>query len=165
MPSSATRQRRRALLREAHRYIGRSYTDPDLDLGDVAAGISASKRQLQRVFREEGGEDFRSYLLRIRMERATVLLTRKKNPLPIHVTARRVGYRQASGLRQAFVRFYGYNPSEVQPAPPQYIGTTEFQGDKELEANGDAEPEAGPKRSSTARAARPGVRPDLGPRH
>lgn len=129
MPSSATRQRRRQLLSEARGHIGRSYTDPDLDLTDVAEAVGASKRQLQRVFREEGGEDFRSYLLRVRMIEARRLITRETNPLAVRVACRRVGYRQASGLRQAFVRFYGYNPSEVQPAPPQYLGTTEFRGE------------------------------------
>ncbi len=126
MPCTATRRRRRALLRAAQSYIGHAYTDPDLDLSDVAEAVGASTRQLQRVFRDEGGEDFRSYLLRIRMERATVLLSREQNPLPIHITARRVGYRQASGLRQAFLRFYGYNPSTIQRRGPEYLGSTEF---------------------------------------
>lgn len=92
-------------------------------MADVARAVGTSPRQLQRVFREEGAEDFRGYLLRIRMEHAVRLLTRGKNPLPIHVTARRVGYRQASGLRQAFLRYYGYNPSEIQEAPPEYLGS------------------------------------------
>ena len=127
MPRAATRRKRRELLRQAHSYIARSYTDPDLDLRDVAEAVGTSTRQLQRVFREEGGEDFRSYLLRIRMKRATVLLSRERNPLPIRVTARRVGYRQASGLRQAFLRFYGYNPSTIQPRAPEYLGTETFE--------------------------------------
>lgn len=123
MPKRETRDRRRRWLRAAQAAIRREYRDPDLALADVAAAVGVSPRQLQRVFREAGGEDFRGYLLRVRMEKATELLSREKNPLPIRVTARRVGYRQASGLRQAFLRFYGYNPSTIQPPPPEYLGT------------------------------------------
>jgi AraC-like DNA-binding protein len=121
-----TRARRRLLLGRAHAEVRRRYRDPDLSLADVASVIQCSPRQLQRIFREEGGEEFRAYLLRVRMERARTLLARERNPLPVRVVARRVGYRQASGLRQAFARYYGYNPSEVQPKPVEYLGTTDF---------------------------------------
>ena len=120
-----TTGRRHELLRKAHGQIKRSYRDPDLTLEDVARAVGVSTRQLQRVFREDGGEDFRGYLLRTRMKRAVELLTREQDPLPVRVVAKRVGYRGASGFRQAFVRFHGYNPSEIQPAPPKYLGTLE----------------------------------------
>jgi AraC-like DNA-binding protein len=110
------------LLSAARAVIRQRYRDPDLSLAEVAAAVGSSPRQLQRVFRELGGEDFRRYLLRVRMEQATRLLSRNSNPLPVHATARRVGYGQASGLRQAFLRYYGYNPSTIQPAPPEYLG-------------------------------------------
>lgn len=120
MAKRETRARRRAWLRAGHAVIRREYRDPDLGLAEVASAVGISSRQLQRVFREEGGEDFRGYLLRVRMTKAAELLGRDRNPLPVHVTARCVGYRQASGLRQAFVRFYGHNPSEIQrPAPEE----------------------------------------------
>lgn len=126
MPRPATRQRRRRAVRKARAVIRREYVDPDLSLADVAEKTGISPRQLQRIFREEDGEDIRGYLLRVRMEKAAQLLGRKRNPLPIRLTARRVGYRHASGLRQALVRFYGYNPSAIQPEPPHYIGDVEF---------------------------------------
>lgn len=125
MQRKATRQRRRELLRLARATIRERYRDPDLDLGDVAEAVETSPRQVQRVF-GEAGEEFRSYLLRVRMTEAKRLLTRETNPLPVRVTCRRVGYRQASGLRQAFVRYYGYNPSAVQPKAPDYLGSETF---------------------------------------
>ena len=84
--------------------------------------MGTSPRQLQHAF-QEGGEDFRSYLLRVRMEAAERLLTRATNPLPVRVVARRVGYSQPSGLRQAFFRHYGRNPSDFQAEPPSYVGS------------------------------------------
>jgi len=123
---SETTRRRRELLRAAQAYITCVYREFDVGLEEVAEVVGTSPRHLQRVFREEGGEDFRSYLLRVRMTEAMRLITRERNPLPVRVACRRVGYRQASGLRQAFVRFYGYNPSTVQKRGPEYLGTVEF---------------------------------------
>jgi transcriptional regulator GlxA family with amidase domain len=100
--------------------IRERYAELDLSLADIAEDVGTSPRQLQRVFRELADTDFRSVLLRVRMEHAHQLLSRKKHNLTVRATARAVGYRQASGLRQAFVRFYGYNPSAIQPEPPDY---------------------------------------------
>lgn len=90
-------------------------------LADIAEELGCSPRQLQRVFREEGGEDLRSYLLRVRMERARKLLSREKDPLPIVAVAPMVGYRRPSGLRQAFLRYWGVNPSDVQAGVPDEL--------------------------------------------
>jgi AraC-like DNA-binding protein len=124
MPRPATTRKRQELLRDARAYVKRTYRDPDLSLKGVAEAVGASSRQLQRVFREEGGEEFRAYVLRVRMERATKLLSERA--MPVYHVARHVGYRQASGLRQAFVRYYGYNPSAIQPETPEYLGDIEF---------------------------------------
>lgn len=115
-----TDRRRKGLLAEAERVIRDRHGEFGLGLVDVAEDLGCSTRQLQRVFREVGGTDFRSVLLRVRMERAHHLLSRKKGGLTVRAAARAVGYREASGLRQRFVRFYGYNPSEIQPEPPDY---------------------------------------------
>lgn len=120
---SQTKRRHRAVLRAAQSYVRAAYSDPDLSLAEVAAAAGSSARQLQRIFQEEAGEDFRSYLVQVRMERAVEFLSRTPDPLPVYRVAPQVGYRQASGLRQAFKRVYGYNPSEIQPPPPEYLGT------------------------------------------
>jgi AraC-like DNA-binding protein len=120
VPSSDTQQRRRALLQAAKTVIHARYRDPDLALEDVAGELDVSRRQLQRVFREQAGTDFPAYLLGYRMRRAARLLSRERNPLPVRAVAPLVGYRGPSGLRQAFKRYYGRNPSEVQPPPPDY---------------------------------------------
>jgi transcriptional regulator GlxA family with amidase domain len=54
------------------------------------------------------------------MDHARRLLSRKKGSLSVRAAARQVGYREASGLRQAFVRHFGLNPSDVQPKGPDY---------------------------------------------
>jgi len=122
MARPKTERRRKALLRAAQRATGERHAEFDLTLSDISEEVGCSTRQLQRVFRTLAGEDFRSYLLRVRMEKARRLLTRRKPGLSVRATAPLVGYRKASGLRQAFLRFYGENPSEVQPDPIKFLG-------------------------------------------
>jgi AraC-like DNA-binding protein len=109
-----TERRRKALLEAAERAIRARYAEVDLGLNEIAEEIGTSPRQLQRVFREVGGTDFRSYLLEVRMKRARRLLSRKQGAPSIRATARQVGYREASGLRQRFKPFFGVNPSDVR---------------------------------------------------
>lgn len=110
-------RQRKALLAAAERSIRRRHSEFGLTLADVAEDAGCSTRQLQRIFTELAGESFRDYLLRFRMERADPLLRKGEST---RATAPKVGYRGPSGFRQAFVRFYGYNPSMIQPEPPEY---------------------------------------------
>lgn len=122
MTRRRTDRRRRAILAEARQAIRKRHGEFDLSLTEIAEDVGCSTRQLQRVFREVGGTDFRSYLLRVRMQRAHRLLARAKSAPSIQQTAWQVGYRQASGLRQAFLRFYGYNPSSIRTPHQPYLG-------------------------------------------
>lgn len=101
--------------------LARRSEELDLAIVDVAEEVGCSLRQLQRVFREEGSEEPRAALLRLRMERARELLSRDVDPLPIRAVAPLVGYRQPSGLRQAFRRYWGINPSAVQEDAPEEL--------------------------------------------
>lgn len=116
-----TARERAALQRAAERRIRDRYSELDLALSDIAADLETSTRQLQRVSAEVAGRTFRDVLLEVRMKEARRLLTRKRSPLPVRVVALRVGYRKPSGLRQAFVRYWGCNPSDVQPEPPEEL--------------------------------------------
>lgn len=120
MAKRKTERRRQALLHAAERAIRERYGEFDLGLADIAEAVGTSSRQVQRVFREVGDTDFRSYLLRIRMEHAHRLLSRKTGLWSSRKVARAVGYREASGLRWQFKRFYGYNPSEAKTANFDY---------------------------------------------
>lgn len=124
MPAEHRRtvRRRGALYHGAQRVIRHRSGELDLTLGDVADEVGCSPRQLQLVLAEHD-QNFRAMLLAVRMERARELLSRERNPLPIRVVAPRVGYRKPAGLRQAFRRYWGINPSEVQPEPPEYLGS------------------------------------------
>jgi two-component system response regulator YesN len=133
MARRKTERGRHRLLAEAKRVIGKRYGEFDLGLADIAEDVGCSTRQLQRVFHEIGGTDFRSYLLSVRMERARALLSRKTRAPSVREAAREVGYREASGLRQQFVRYFGMNPSDVRAPPPDYDELWRAAEDRESE--------------------------------
>lgn len=108
------------MLAAAEQAIRARHTEFDLALFEIAEDVGTSPRQLQRVFRELADTDFRSALLKVRMEHAHRLLSRKQTGLTVRRAARAVGYRESSGLRWQFKRFYGYNPSEAQSEGPDY---------------------------------------------
>jgi len=91
--------------------IRRDFGDETLSLAAVAHSIATSRRQLQRVFAEQG-TSFRRELQRARMARAADLLRRER--LPVAAVARAVGYRQAAQFSKAFRRHHGHPPSEAR---------------------------------------------------
>ncbi len=104
----ATVQRRRALFLDAARIIEAEYADK-LALDDIARRVATSRRQLQRAFTEAGETSFRSYLQRVRMDRAAELL--REGEAPVNQVASAVGYRQPAQFAKAFRRHHGAPPS------------------------------------------------------
>lgn len=129
MVARGTEERRARLCGAALQCLRRRYGELDLALEDVADEVQTSPRHLQRVLREVGGTTFRDALLEVRMKRARELISRPRHPVPIYKVAPQVGYRKSSGLRQAFVRYWGCNPSEFQAPPPEALW---FEADRRL---------------------------------
>lgn len=119
MARRATIRQRKALVQEAERVVRARYAEFDLSLADVAESVGTSARQLQRAFREEADTEFRTVLVRVRVDAARRLLSRSKT---VTAAAQAVGFRGASGLGAAFRRVYGQPPSAFQPEPPGYLG-------------------------------------------
>jgi len=107
----ATVQRRRALFLDAARIIEVEYPDK-LALDDIARRVATSRRQLQRAFTEAGETSFRSYLQRVRMDRAAELLREGRSP--VNQVASAVGYRQPAQFAKAFRRHHGAPPSSFR---------------------------------------------------
>jgi AraC family transcriptional regulator, regulatory protein of adaptative response / methylphosphotriester-DNA alkyltransferase methyltransferase len=111
----STQHRRRTLFEDGLTAIRRDFADENLSLAAVAHTIATSRRQLQRVFAEQG-TSFRRELQRVRMAHAANLL--RQQTLPVAAVARAVGYRQAAQFSKAFRRHHGHPPSETRGAPP-----------------------------------------------
>ena len=108
---TGTVARRRALFEEAAEIVEREYADP-LELDDVARRLATSRRQLQRSFNEIGGTSFRTYVARVRMDKALELL--KEGRLPVREVANSVGYRQPAQFAKTFRRHHGAPPSSFR---------------------------------------------------
>jgi transcriptional regulator GlxA family with amidase domain len=104
----ATVLRRRALFLEAVAIIDAEYHEK-LALDDLARRVATSRRQLQRAFAEAGETSFRSYLQKVRMERAAELL--RGGGARVNQVASAVGYRQPAQFAKAFRRHHGAPPS------------------------------------------------------
>ncbi|WP_354700752.1 hypothetical protein DSM112329_01039 [Paraconexibacter sp. AEG42_29] len=98
---------RRELYVEVREYLDERFGESDLTLDDVARAVASSRRQVQRLF-EEDGDTFRAYLTRLRMERAADLLVHTRTP--VRDIARHVGYRQSAQFAKAFRRYGGVTP-------------------------------------------------------
>lgn len=98
---------RRELYVEVREFLDERYGESDLTLDDVARSVASSRRQVQRLF-EEDGDTFRAYLTRLRMERAADLLS--NTTTPVRDIARHVGYRQSAQFAKAFRRYGGVTP-------------------------------------------------------
>ena len=117
MVRQSTQHRRRTLFEEALGAISREFADENLSLASVARSIATSRRQLQRVFAEQG-TSFRKELQRARMAHAALLLRQER--LPVAAVARAVGYRQAAQFSKAFRRHHGHPPSAARPKGPRH---------------------------------------------
>src|ERR1700678_1275874 len=92
--------------------VARHYRQ-QLTIEVVAAAVSSSPRQLQRVYSQFGEMTFQDDLLARRMTAAAELLI-KQRAIPVRDVARLVGYRQAPHFAKAFRRRYGLSPARFR---------------------------------------------------
>lgn len=90
-------------------YIGRAWPESDLCLQKVAAEFALSEGYLSHFFKEQTGENFTSYLERLRIDKACAMLDDQK--LTIAEIAEKVGYNSPQAFRRAFKRVTGTNPT------------------------------------------------------
>jgi AraC family transcriptional regulator, positive regulator of tynA and feaB len=115
------RSLRISLLPTVLAYVERHLDDYDLDVSQIAAEFSISKRSVHAVF-EEAGESPGAYIRRRRLER--IWHDMSDHPqIPIAVLGARWGYPNASALTRAFKKEFGRPPRE------QKTVANEVQGD------------------------------------
>lgn len=81
----------------------------DVTIGQVSRAVAVSERTLRRLFVENIGTPWRTYLLHARMLRAMALLATPEQS--VGETARAVGFDNASSFSRAFTEFSGQSPS------------------------------------------------------
>lgn len=95
-------------------YIEEYYMDSALCLNFLASHFDVTEFYLSQFFKEQTGENFGSYLERIRINEAYKLLC--KTDYAIDEIARKVGYNSAHTFRRAFKRVHGVVPTACRDA-------------------------------------------------
>jgi two-component system response regulator YesN len=86
--------------------------DKELSLFAVADRLYVNSSYLSRLFKQQMGRPFSSYVLERKMERAKQLLL---DGCRVHHAAHLVGYKDDSYFSRVFRKFWGVAPSEIKP--------------------------------------------------
>lgn len=97
------------LVQRARDYIQMNYSKP-FSLNEVASALEVNPAYLSSVFKSERGEPYSKYLLRLRMERATLLLS-THTAAKVGDIASEVGYLSVKHFDSVFKKYYGMTPN------------------------------------------------------
>jgi len=97
------------LVIRSRRYIRERYSDPSLNLRDIAAYNGISKNHLSFEFTRETGETISNFLTRTRIREAEKLIL--ETNLKMYEVAEKTGYLNVETFTRAFKRITGKNPS------------------------------------------------------
>ena len=102
-------------IHRAKIYINENFSNPDLSLSQVATKVNLSPSHFSVVFSQDGGETYRDYLTRVRIEHAKELL-RTTNLLVLEV-AYRSGYNDPHYFSYIFKKNTGISPQRFRLQP------------------------------------------------
>jgi Response regulator containing CheY-like receiver domain and AraC-type DNA-binding domain len=94
----------------ARNFIDTHYWHPDLSLEDAAAELQISPGYLSRLMKRETGYSFVEYLNRVRVKKATILMSDPS--AKAFEVAERVGYRSQHYFSRAFKKVTGTTPTD-----------------------------------------------------
>lgn len=99
------------LISKAKEYIKENY-GKDISLEDVADHIFLSHAYLSRLFKEQTGENFIDYMVKVRIEKAIELL---KDPrYKAYEVSSMVGYKSIRYFTKIFKSYTSYTPSQFR---------------------------------------------------
>ena len=103
--------RHSSALRKAERFIWESYTRK-ISLTEIAAASGLSAPYFSTVFKEEMGENLSNYINRLRVEKASAMLT--ETDLPIRKIAAACGFEDQSWFSKIFKNHIGLSPGKYR---------------------------------------------------
>ena len=83
-----------------------------ITINDIARNANVTPNYLSAVFQKEEGMSTKTYLIKVRMEKALALLKTKQ--FKIKEVSEAVGYSNQLHFSSEFKKYYGYAPSEVE---------------------------------------------------
>lgn len=99
-------------IREAIDFIQEHYADPDLSLQEVLRLTGLSATYFYELFKAETGYSFKSYLIRLRIDRAKLLLRASEHKT--YEVGEKVGYLDYPHFAKLFKKIVGASPSEYK---------------------------------------------------
>ncbi len=100
------------LIDRIKEYIKNNYMDSSLSLSKISEQFKISESYFSYLFKEVTKENFSDYLEKIRMDKATELLS--TTSMNIADIAKEVGYNNTASFRRAFKRLGNITPAEVR---------------------------------------------------
>lgn len=98
-------------IRDIKRYVSEHYAQP-LRLSDICIQLNFSVPYVSTLFRTESGITFREYLIRVRIEKACLLL--RVSDMNIQEISYLVGYTDPAFFYKSFKREMGLTPYEYR---------------------------------------------------
>ena len=92
-------------------YIMENFSSSDLSLTKIADDFGYSSTYFSRLFKELFGENFASYLEKVRIEQACILL---ESGDTMETIAGKTGYNSVYVMRTAFKRVKGVTPNDYR---------------------------------------------------
>ena len=112
MKLARERNHKHLLLKRIREYIENDYGNPDLSLAYLNDKFGVSGKYIGQLFKDEFGENFLEFLVRVRMENAKNML-REEN-VSVREIAERVGYTTPIAFIRAFKKQFGMTPGEYR---------------------------------------------------
>lgn len=100
------------VLANSIKYYLEVHHSEDISLDSLSSSMYVSPTYLSKLFKKETGDSPINYLIKVRMEKAKVLLT--DNSLSIKEIATSVGYQDAYHFSKLFKKYAGISPRDYQ---------------------------------------------------
>ena len=101
-----------AIVAKVMKMVKEKYADPELSLQKIATDLGISYNYLSTIFKQISGENFSSYLTKIKMNHAKQLVMEGK--LKMYEIAEQIGYVNAKYFAEQFKKSVGMTPSEYK---------------------------------------------------
>ncbi len=103
-------QKHRKTIEFIMRYVQEHYSE-DITLDVLAEKVYLTRNYLSQIFKQATGENYNSYLTRVRMEKAKELML--SGNYKVFEISQMVGYKNNAYFSQLFKKHTGLNPSEI----------------------------------------------------
>lgn len=100
------------IIDEITDYIRINFSDSNLYLSDIASRFYVNPSYLSRIFKQETGQSFTEYLLRLRMEKAVEFL--KETEMKAYQVAEVVGIKDPYYFSNCFKKFTGLSVNDYK---------------------------------------------------